>query len=447
MKVRVPGSLRVFVSHPALANAGWIMAERVGRLMISLVVGILVYRKLGAERLGSFSYALAMMGLFGPLSTMGLGENLVRRLVGEREAVGTVLGTAFSLRLAGTLLAFLFGISAYQLLPNHTSATLADVAVAGLMLWATPLLVLDPYFQSLSKSRVVTICGITAGIVAAAVKVAGVVCDAPIKFFLFANAIDAIMLGFGLLAVYLRVSATGPWRFRPQEARALLAEAVPSILAGFAIFVYDQSDLILLGMLSQEREVGLYTAAVRVSSMWRFIPFAILASAAPFLYRSQQRSDGEYADALLQTTSLVIATCYVFILPLAVFPREILVLLLGESYAAAAPALLAHVPSNLFAVLGVAQSTWLIGRGLLWAGLRNTVIGAAVNVLLNLAIIPHYGAVGAAGTTVVATCLATVPLNALFPGTRPLAAIQARALALGGFRSVIARMRQMSRSS
>lgn len=436
--------LRSLVAHPALANAGWIMAERIGRLTISMAVGILVYRKLGVERLGAFSYALAMMGLFSPLSTTGLGENLVRRMVGERSCVGTVLGTAFVMRLSGTLLAFMLGFGAYQLLPNHTTATVTDVAAAGLVLWAAPLLVLDPYFQSLSKSRVVTVCGLSAGLVAAVVKFVGVAYDAPISFFLIANALDSLVLGAGLLGVYLAVSHAGAWRFDAAEGRSLLAEAVPSILAGFAIFLYDQSDLILLGMLSQEREVGLYTAAVRVSSIWRFIPFAILTSAAPFLYRAQQRSDEEYAAVLSGVTSIVVATCYAFIIPIALFPGEILVLLFGEPYEAAAPALRAHVASNIFSVLGVAQSTWLIGRGLLWAGLRNTVVGAVVNVLLNLVIIPQYGAVGAAVTTVIATFIATLPLNALFRNTRPLARIQGRALALDGLRRVIGRLRRGS---
>lgn len=438
---------RSIVSHPALANVGWIMTERIGRLMIAMVVGVLVFRKLGVERLGAFSYALAMMGLFSPLSTAGLGENLVRRMIGERTCVGTVLGTAFMIRITGTLLAFILGLGIFHLLPNHTSANGFDVAVAGLALWSAPLLVLDPFFQSLSRSRVVTVCGLAAGIVAAFVKMGGVALDAPISFFLFANALDALLLGAGLLGVYLAIPRAGAWRVDVAEGRALLAEAIPSILAGFAIFVYDQSDLILLGMLSQEREVGLYTAAVRVSSIWRFIPFAILTSAAPFLYRAQQRSDTEYAEALLQTTSLVVATCYFFIVPIAVFPAEILGLLFGDSYVAAAPALRVHIFSNLFCVLGVAQSTWLLGRGLLWAGLRNTVVAAAVNVVLNVVIIPRYGAVGAAATTVVATCVATIPLNAIFEDTRRLAGIQFKSLALVGVRDLVGRIRRMVGSS
>lgn len=442
----VPGRVRRLVNHPALANAGWIMTERIGRLMISLVVGVLVFRKLGVERLGAFSYALAMMGLFSALSTAGLGENLVRRMVGERTCIGAVLGTAFMIRIAGTLLAFALGLGTFHILPNHTSANVFDVAVAGLVLWSAPLLVLDPFFQSLSRSRVVTVCGLAAGVVAACVKMGGVALDAPISFFLFANALDALLLGAGLLSVYLAMPRAGAWRVDVAEGRALLAEAIPSILAGFAIFVYDQSDLILLGMLSQEREVGLYTAAVRVSSIWRFIPFAILTSAAPFLYRAQQRSDTEYAEALLQTTSLVVATCYFFIVPIALFPAEILGLLFGDSYVAAAPALRIHIFSNLFCVLGVAQSTWLIGRGLLWAGLRNTIIGAAVNVALNVVIIPRYGAVGAAATTVVSTCVATIPLNAIFEDTRRLAGIQFKSLALVGVRDLVGRIRRMAGS-
>jgi PST family polysaccharide transporter len=438
--------LRAFVDHPALANAGWIIGERIGRLLIALVVGILVFRKLGVDRLGAFNYALTAASLFVPLSTFGLGENLVRHLVGGRSN-GVMLGTAFAMRAAGTLAAYGLGVAAFLLIPNQTAATLGDAAVAGLALWSAPLLVLDPYFQSLSRSRVVTACGLTAGLVAAAVKIIGVLIDAPIRYFLFANALDAILLGAGLLAVYVLTTGGERWRFDLTTARGLMREAIPSILTGFAVFIYDQSDVLLLGVLAASREVadhqiGLYAAAVRLSSMWRFVPFAILASAVPFLYRAQQRDETSYRAALIQTVSIVMACSYLFMIPLAIWPDEAIQVLLGEGYREAAPVLRVHVFSNLFAILGVAQSTWLIGRGMLWAGFRNTVIGAVANVALNVVFIPQYGALGAAATTVAATFLATIPVNALFPATRPLADILTRGMFLAGLPAMMRRLRK-----
>jgi PST family polysaccharide transporter len=434
-----------FFDHPAFANAGWIIGERVGRLCIALLVGILVFRKLGVDRLGAFNYALTASALFVPLSTFGLGESLVRQLVGGR-STGVVLGTAFRLRAAGTLAAYGLGLAAFLLVPNNTTATLGDVAVAGLALWSAPLLVLDPYFQSLSRSRVVTACGLTAGLAAAAVKIVGVVIDAPIKYFMFANALDAILLGVGLLAVYVMATGGERWQFDMPTARGLMREAIPSILSGFAVFIYDQSDVLLLGVLAASREaadhqLGLYAAAVRLSSMWRFVPFAILSSAIPFLYRAQQRDDASYRAALIQTVSIVMACSYLFIVPLAIWPGEVIQLLLGDGYLEAAPVLRVHVFSNMFAILGVAQSTWLIGRGMLWAGFRNTVVGAVANIILNVLVIPRYGALGAAATTVAATCLATIPINALFPATRPLADMLTRGMFLVGLPAVIRRLR------
>ncbi len=438
--------LRSLFDHPALANAGWIIGERVGRLFITLAVGILVFRKLGVDRLGAFNYALTASSLFLPLSTFGLGENLVRQLVGGR-ANGLVLGTAFRMRAVGTLAAYGLGVAAFLLVPNNTTATLGDVAVAGLALWSAPLLVLDPYFQSLSRSRVVTACGLTAGLVAAAVKIVGVLIDAPIQYFLFANALDAVLLGVGLLAVYVMTTGGERWRFDMPTARGLMQEATPCILTGFAVFVYDQSDVLLLGVLAASREaadhqIGLYSAAVRLSSMWRFVPFAILSSAVPFLYRAQHRDEGSYRAALIQTVSIVMACSYLFIVPLAIWPGHAIQVLLGDGYREAAPVLRVHVISNAFAILGVAQSTWLIGRGMLWAGLRNTVVGAIANVILNILVIPRYGALGAAATTVAATCLATIPINALFPATRPLADVLIRGMLLTGLPAMIRRLRR-----
>ena len=135
------------------------------------------------------------------------------------------------------------------------------------------------------------------------------------------------------------------------------------------------------------------------------------------------------------------ACSYLFIVPLAIWPGEVIQLLLGDGYLEAAPVLRVHVFSNMFAILGVAQSTWLIGRGMLWAGFRNTVVGAVANIVLNVLVIPRYGALGAAATTVAATCLATIPINALFPATRPLADMLTRGMFLVGLPAMIRRLR------
>ena len=166
--------------------------------------------------------------------------------------------------------------------------------------------------------------------------------------------------------------------------------------------------------------------------MWVFIPMAVITSASPFLYRILADDDARYERRLLQMTSLCLAIAYGFCLVLTIFPAQILHVLFGSRFVDAAPALRVHVWSNMFSILFMAQNSWILSRGLLWVGMQNAILGATINLVLNLLVIPSYGAVGASWTTVISMAAATTGAMAIRPSTRGLAILHLRALALRG---------------
>jgi PST family polysaccharide transporter len=425
---------REYLHHPAVRNAAWIGFEKIGRMALSLLVGILVVRQLGPERYGSYSYVLAWSSFFVPIALFGVGENTVRHLVAMPKAEGRVLCTAAILRIGSSVTAATLTIIAFAVSGAHADASWAEIGVACLTLAAYPLLVVDPYFQAHSRARVITMCGLGSGIVAAAVKIVGVSIHAPVLYFVAAHAAESMILALTMTAAY--VATTSPprgWQFDGGIALTLWREAAPMIIGGFAIVVYNQSDLVLLGvMLDSPREVGNYACACRVSTMWMFIPLAILSSAAPFLYRAQPSDQALYEHRLVRITSLTMAVAYVCCTVLSVFPEGIIWILFGQEFTPAADALRVHVWSNVFAILGVAQTSWVLGRKLLWVVLQHTILGAVVNVALNIIVIPRYGAVGAAWTTVIAMATVAVVAAGLRPSTRRLAALQMQSILLRG---------------
>ena len=80
--------------------------------------------------------------------------------------------------------------------------------------------------------------------------------------------------------------------------------------------------------------------------------------------------------------------------------------------------------------LGVMQSLWLVAANLTRLSLYRTLLGAAVNLVLNALLIPRYGALGAAWATLVAQACATTFSNLLWRETRPFIRLQLRALTL-----------------
>ena len=56
-----------------IKNLSWLSGEKFCRIALALPVSILVARYLGPEKLGTLNYANALVGLFIPLSALGLG--------------------------------------------------------------------------------------------------------------------------------------------------------------------------------------------------------------------------------------------------------------------------------------------------------------------------------------------------------------------------------------
>src|SRR3970282_659093 len=102
---------------------------------------------------GQFSYALALVALFGALSSLGLDRVLVRDLVGVSAARHELLGSALVLRLLGRAVAISAAVLCVRSFRTDdvTIQQLVVVVAAGMFVQA--LDVVDLWFQSRLESR------------------------------------------------------------------------------------------------------------------------------------------------------------------------------------------------------------------------------------------------------------------------------------------------------
>lgn len=91
-------------------NAFWLYLDNLVRLVIGLTVSIFLARYLGPESFGLINYVFAFTAIFALLSSLGLGNIVVRDLVQHPENADTILASNFILLLASGFFTF---ISAY----------------------------------------------------------------------------------------------------------------------------------------------------------------------------------------------------------------------------------------------------------------------------------------------------------------------------------------------
>jgi PST family polysaccharide transporter len=186
-----------------------------------------------------------------------------------------------------------------------------------------------------------------------------------------------------------------------QSMLALLKNSWPLLLSNVAIVIYMRIDLIMLDAFSGAHEVGLYSAATRISESWYFIPMIICSTLAPSVIRAHAGDSSHYIYFLgkLYFTLFWLAS---LITALFIICSEPLIMLLyGPKYSGSAVILAIHSTASIAVFLGVGSAQYLLTENLQKISLYRTACGATINILLNLLLIPKYGATGAAiGTTI-----------------------------------------------
>jgi O-antigen/teichoic acid export membrane protein len=188
------------------------------------------------------------------------------------------------------------------------------------------------------------------------------------------------------------------------------------------------SDIVLLGFLTTDHQVGLYSAAYRVAFLLMAVAASVSAAFLPSYARAAQ-DDTADTKSLVETS---MGTAMLIGAPLVagvmVTARPLISLLFGAEYTEATVAvqLLSLSVGMVFLYWCVSTLLIVAHRTRLYAAIHGT--SAAVNIMLNLFLIPRFGIAGAAAATLIAEASILIPgflilrqMHAL-PRVRPILA-------------------------
>jgi O-antigen/teichoic acid export membrane protein len=395
-------------------NIGWLFIDKILRMGVGLIVGVWVARYLGPEQFGLLSFSTAFVGLFGAIAGLGLQSIVVRDIVQDPDGAELTLGTAAIMQFFGGLMAYVLLLATIFWLRPDDALTKALVAILGSMMLFRVSEVALYWFESqvLSKYSVWVQNG--AFIVFAVIKVVLIIEQAPLIAFAWATMVEALVVALLLLVTFgLRGPRLRQLRVTLGRAKGLLVDSWPLLLSGMAIMIYMKIDQIMLGQMIGNDAVGIYSAAVRVSEVWYFIPMMITASVFPAILEAKKCSEVQYYQRLQHLYDLMVWLSLAVALPMTFLSTPIVTLLFGEAFATSGPVLAIHIWASVFVFLGVASSQWFLAENRQVLSLQRTFFGAVVNIALNLLLIPDFGPIGAAFATVVAQFSVGVIADAL----------------------------------
>lgn len=411
-----------------LANISWLSGQQLLALIMSVLVGAWVARYLGPEKFGMLSYAVAIVGLFASLSTLGLDEIVVRELVKHPDDENEILGSAFVLVLLGSTLAFFLLILMSLCLFQDQPIIRWMIVIMGAGLMIQAVRPIDLWFRSQMLSKYPALAGSSALVVASAAKIGLILRQASILLFAVISTCQWVLYTLGVMLAF-RKKGRSVKCWKPRRARAvhLIGESWPLIIASIAVVVYMKIDQVMLGWLVEHEAVGIYAAAVRISEVWYFIPTILASSVLPSIVRSRQLGNQIYKRRLQSYYDISFVLALGLTIPITFLAPFLVRMLFGSAYTGTGTILAIHIWASPFVFLGVARSAYLVSEGLLKFSACASIAGAIVNVALNCLLIPRFEGIGAAIATVVSQAVYAYLSSFFHPRLREAAHMQTRA--------------------
>lgn len=426
-----------------IANTAWLFADQILRRGVAFFVGVWVARYLQPQQFGLYNYALTFVALFSPLAKIGLDEIVVRNCVSNPSCKHEILGTAFILKLISGFLTLTLTLGVISLVEPNDVVTrwLVGITAAGTIFQAFETI--DFWFQSQLESKYTVWAKNGAFWLLSIGKIVLIQIEAPLIAFACAGLAEIVLNTVGLIIIY---QATGnsikQWHSSIQYAKKLLKDSWPLTLSGVTVLIYSKIDQFMLGaLLADKSELGFYAVAVKLAEVFDFLPVIIYASLLPKLTEIKLNSNEQYVKRFQNYFDLMLVLWLLIAVPLSL-GASLIVSLYGESYAPAATILSIYVWAQFGTNFGVARNAFIIIEDKLKLSLYLSAFGAVLNIVLNIYLIPNFGAIGATIATLITYFIVTVFLNFIVPDLRFIGKLIIKSL---NFYNVALRMRELIR--
>jgi len=372
-----------------------------GTAALLLILMIVAGRVLGDAEFGKFAFALMLGGIFETLMDFGLHQVTIRAVARDRTRATSLLHHVLAIKLLWAAGALTLLVVSATILRQQWDVRLACYLIGGSLVF---------------RSYMLTVRGVLQGLEHFGWDSVVVLAD---RGLLLAFGLTALWTGTGLrgltiafvlargaafalagVVTHLRLGGLG-LRYDGKVWRDLHATALPLGFFLVVLNLYQYIDSVMLGYLRTDAETGLYVAAFKIYEGFTYAPLAISAVLTPrlsALFTSDRPRHRRLALVGVGASAAVgVGVAGVAFL----LATPILVFLFGAAYAPAT------VPFQILCLgLPVVFAIWILHAIAISVDrerllLKTGLVGLAINVALNLYVIPHYDGAGAAFATVV----------------------------------------------
>lgn len=372
-------------------------------LIFPLISFPYISRVLSVSGIGIYNFSNTYVNYFILIAGLGVATYAVRegaQYRNEKAKIEKFASQVFSINLIATVIAYIllfFSLILFKILNNYVSCIL----IFSIQILFTTLGT-EWIYTIYEDYAYITIRSIVFKIASIALLFILVRKSTDYLWYAFITVLAVVgsnILNFWHARSFINIKLTlkTNWQYHLKPILIIFASAV-------AVTIYVSSDTTILGILKNDYAVGIYSTSVKIYQIAQSLLSAILTVTIPRLAMLWgQRRRKEYNDVLTR----VINTLGILVLPASVglmmLSREVVLIIAGHKFLPSVNSLRIITWAIIFSIF-----SWIFSDCVLIPAkreskvLRNTLITAAINVILNFILIPSMSYDGTSLSTVIA---------------------------------------------
>ncbi|EFZ0251300.1 flippase, partial [Shigella sonnei] len=340
------------------------------------------------------------------VTSLGFNRILVRESTCCKDKIShnELISTSFYSRLLFSILIFALLWGGYSYIDNKNSII---YLISFLSVIFVSFDVIDYHLQGQCIFKTATLCRVVSFLIVSFIRIFLVFENATLIWFcitiLFEYAISAILLYLSSRFIHRNIFTIKIKHVSLNKAKYLLKESWSEIIAGFGAILFMKMDQIMLQYMLNAESVGVYSAALRISESWYFLPAAIVSSVFPVImnkYNKENTNESALVELFGHIMTLLVWLSICAAITISLFGPAVIHWLFGDEYIRSATILIYHVWAGVFLSMGILSGSWLVAKKKLKLNLYRNIGGLIVNFFLNIILIPVYSGVGAAIATI-----------------------------------------------
>lgn len=387
-------------------NSGFLFLSGIVTNILSFFALLYIANYLGIEKYGIYTFVFAFTYFFSFIPDMGVHQILVREASKAPEKAGKLIGNGTIMQVCLSLAALFLAFVVINLI-NFPEATKNALYIASLGLLISGTGAYGIIYEAKLRMEYSLMFNLANRVVLLLLIFLAISNQWGLNSLILAS-ITATLTHNVLMILFAKKLVRVSFEIDFPLMKQLFKEAIPIAIASVFTIIYFRIDVIMLSFLRGDAEVGLYSAAYKLTDALVFLPTVLTTSTFPLMSKYYKDSFDSFSFAYARTFKYLFAAGLLIAVLVTFASSRIIHIIYKPEFDGSTIALQILIWTTAIMFITTLISTTCISSGNQQIVSKRAIIAAILNVILNLILIPWIGYTGAAIATVLSTFAAMI---------------------------------------